>query len=142
MSLKTGEKLWPFAENAILFQLVGVPVCIAVYMLIETISGAFPNPHMPLSTWLPTTLKIFFTYGITGGLLLSVIHTWLLSRFRSLPRETIIFRSVLYAGGLAFAESIPLVPLLLGSLAPFIILVPGAVAYGWVVGKRWRRKMD
>lgn len=138
--MNASARLWTYVKNAILFQLVAVPVCVTIYLLMETIRGAFPNPSMSLGAWLATALKIFFTYGVTGGLLLSLLHTWFLSRFRSPSTAATLRRSLVYAGAIAFGQAIPLFLLLWGTWAPFVILIPGALAYGWVVGRRWARE--
>jgi len=136
MNWKTGA--WLYLRNALLFQLLGVPACIAVSLMLDFSMGLFPNPLMPLGAWLRNTLKIFSIYGVTGGLALSLLHTWIMNRRGILSPAATLRRSLIYAGAIALAEAIPLFLLLWGSWAPFVILIPGALIYGWFVGRLYR----
>lgn len=131
--MKASAKMWAYVKNAIVFQLVGVPVSMAVYLLVETTRGAFPNPSMSLGAWLATALKIFVVYGVTGGVLLSLLHTWLLSRFQSRSRVGTLNRSLIRRSARSGGGD-PNLPALVGNLGA--VCDPGSWWPGIWLG-RW-----
>lgn len=132
--MKFGAGLWTYVRNGVVFQLVAVPVCISVFLLIEVTSGEFPSPHTPFRVWLTSSFKILSIYGITGGLALSVLHTWVLSRVSLSSRVAAVRYSWVLAGTLAAVQGIPLSGVMVSG-APFILLIPGALVYGLVVAR-------
>lgn len=133
---------WTYVRNAILFQVVAVPIGILVSLLPSPriFLGESPLPLTPFGVFLAGTVKMNMIYGLTGGLVLSLTHTWLLPRFWSGARATTIRRSLLSAGALAVVQAIPLLSFV---FAPALVSSPfGALAYGWVVGRLWAREVQ
>lgn len=135
--------LWPYVRNALLFQVVAAPICMVIYLLMfNPIFGGwgyFPADRS-LGEWLATTLKGFALAGITFGVATSVLHTWILSSFHFLSRSAATRQSVVGAAGLGTIQVIPVSYIADDRWVPLMIVVPGLLVYGWVVGHLWAKE--
>lgn len=126
-----------YLRNFLVFLTVAGPVSYAARILLDVAFGALQTSLSPVTDWLTSILVDQALYSLVGGAVLTAIHTKVISR--PSPRGTMgtVLRSVYYAGLVALVEDLLLYFVFVGIL---VISVPGALVYGWIVGRTMRNK--
>lgn len=131
-----------YLRNIGLFLVVAIPVAIIVDVVVEiAILGMFPNPYTSLMSFLESVLVNWYVFGGPGGILLSIIHTFLVFRRRAQPGPTLLRRSIFCALllGTAYGVFLSVVLLLIFGGGGFFIL-PGVLVYAWLVARFTARR--
>ena len=125
-----------YLRNFLLFLVVAIPLSITADLILTGIVvPVFPNPLTPRSTWLRATVLMLYSYGLTGGLVLSTIHTYLMSHVTATSRSAVVLRSVIYAAVLGIVEVVILfLMFFIGYGIEVTVILPGILMYGWIIG--------
>lgn len=121
--------LIPYARNVAFFLVIALSADIAMNLV--------RNVDLPV-----TYLMIVYTFSIPHFALVSAVHTRLRSNWRRGSRSEIIRRSIWFALGITLLDvvyaTLFLAPLaLLGSWV--FSIIPSALIYGWIIGRRAAR---
>lgn len=131
-----------YLRNIGFFLIVAIPITIIIDIVVEIgVLGMFPNLHTSLPAFLELLFLRWYVFAGPGGALVSIIHTFLLLRSHVQARPMLLRRSIFYALLLsaAYAVFLSVVLLLMFGGGGFFI-VPGALVYGWLVGRFTARR--
>ena len=121
--MKTSFGLTLFLKNA--------GLCIVIVLLVTIGIFAVPPSEADKDVY-EFQLIANLVFNTVGSIILSVVHTYLISKLSNRSRAIIIRKSILYSLLLGVLLTVLVYLLTVGLL---IYMVPGALVYGWVVGR-------